>query len=34
MKRWQIELIFKQLKEKFSIEYFLGDNENAIEVQI
>ena len=34
MKRWQIELIFKQLKENFPIKYFLGDNEYAIEIQI
>lgn len=33
-KRWQIELLFKQLKQNFPLKYFLGDNENAIEVQI
>ena len=33
-KRWQIELLFKQLKQNFPIKYFLGDNENAIEIQI
>ncbi|RPJ57185.1 MAG: IS4 family transposase [Dehalococcoidia bacterium] len=33
-KRWQIELIFKQLKQNFPLKYFLGDNENAIEIQI
>lgn len=32
--RWQIELLFKQLKQNFPIKYFLGDNENAIEIQI
>ena len=33
-KRWQIELLFKQLKQIFPLKYFLGDNENAIEIQI
>jgi len=33
-KRWQIELLFKQLKQNFRLKYFLGDNENAIEIQI
>jgi IS4 transposase len=33
-RRWQIELLFKQLKQKFPLKYFLGDNENAIEIQI
>lgn len=33
-KRWQIELLFKQLKQNFPLKYFLGDNENAIETQI
>jgi len=33
-KRWQIELLFKQLKQNFSLKYFLGDNQNAIEIQI
>ena len=33
-KRWQIELLFKQLKQNFPLKYFLGDNENAIEAQI
>lgn len=33
-KRWQIELLFKQLKQNFPLKYFLGDNENAVEVQI
>lgn len=32
--RWQIELLFKQLKHNFPLKYFLGDNENAIEIQI
>lgn len=33
-KRWQIELLFKQLKQNFPLKYFLGDNVNAIETQI
>ena len=32
--RWQIELLFKQLKQNFPLKYFLGDNENAIKIQI
>ena len=32
--RWQIELVFKQLKQNFPLKYFLGDNENAIQIQI
>ncbi len=33
-KRWQIELLFKRLKQNMPLDYFLGDNENAIKVQI
>ena len=32
--RWCIESLFKQLKQNFQIKYFLGDNENAITIQI
>lgn len=32
--RCQIELLFKQLKQNFPLKYFLGDNENAIKIQI
>jgi hypothetical protein len=32
--RWQIETFFKKLKQNFPLDYFLGDNENAIEIQI
>ena len=32
--RWQIELFFKKLKQNFPIQYFVGDNQNAIEIQI
>ena len=33
-KRWQIELLFKRIKQNFPLKYFLGDNVNAIEIQI
>jgi transposase len=33
-KRWQIETLFKQLKQNFPLKYFVGDNVNAIEIQI
>ncbi len=32
--RWQIEKFFKKLKQNFPLQYFLGDNANAIEIQI
>lgn len=32
--RWQIETLFKQFKQNFPLKYFLGDNENAIKIQI
>jgi Transposase DDE domain/Domain of unknown function (DUF4372) len=32
--RWQIELLNKQLKQNQPLQYFLGDNENAITIQI
>lgn len=32
--RWQIELLYKQLKQNFPLQYFLGDNDNAIKIQI
>jgi hypothetical protein len=32
--RWRIELFFKKLKQNFPLHYFLGDNQNAIEIQI
>src|SRR5439155_11588535 len=28
--RWQIEILYKQLKQNFPLKYFLGDNQNAI----
>jgi len=33
-KRWQIELLFKRVKQNFQVNYFLGDNENAIKIQV
>ena len=33
-RRWQIETLFKRLKQNFPLKYFLGDNRNAIEIQI
>jgi IS4 transposase len=32
--RWQIELLFKQIKQNFPLKYFLGDTKNAIKIQI
>ena len=32
--KWQIELLFKQLKQNYPLISFLGDNENAIKIQI
>lgn len=32
--RWRIELFFKKIKQNFQLQYFLGDNQNAIEIQI
>lgn len=33
-KRWQIELLHKELKGNFPLRYFPGDNENAIKIQV
>jgi hypothetical protein len=33
-KRWRIELLFKRLKQNMPLQYFLGDNKNAIRIQI
>jgi len=32
--RWQIELLFKRLKQNLQLSDFLGDNENAVRIQI
>ena len=33
-KRWKIELLFKRLKQNMPLQYFLGDNQNAIQIQV
>lgn len=33
-RRWQIELLFKQLKQNFPLKYFYGETVNAIKTQI
>jgi hypothetical protein len=33
-KRWSIELLFKRLKQNMPLQYFLGDNQNAIKIQV
>lgn len=33
-KRWEIELLFKKIKQNFPLQYFYGDNKNAIQIQI
>ena len=33
-KRWEIELLFKQLKQNFPLRYFYGESGNAIKIQI
>ena len=32
--RWDIELLFKQLKQNFPLRYFYGESANAIKIQI
>ncbi|MBI3236082.1 MAG: IS4 family transposase [Bacteroidetes bacterium] len=32
--RWQIETFFKRIKQNYPLQYFLGDNDNAIKIQI
>ena len=32
--RWEIELLFKQLKQNFPLKYFYGESANAIKIQI
>jgi len=32
--RWQIETFFKRIKQNYPLQYFLGDSENAIKIQI
>jgi len=33
-KRWQIEILFKRLKQNYPLKYFLGESQNAIQIQI
>jgi hypothetical protein len=33
-KRWQIELLFKRIKQRYPLRYFLGDNPNAVQIQV
>ena len=33
-RRWQIETLFKRIKQRYPLKYFLGDNPNAIMIQI
>lgn len=33
-KRWGIELLFKKMKQNFQLDYFYGENENAIRTQV
>ena len=32
--RWEIESLFKQIKQNFPLKYFYGESANAIEIQI
>lgn len=32
--RWQIEVLFKRFKQNYPLHFFLGDNPNAIQIQI
>lgn len=32
--RWEIELLFKQLKQNFPLKYFYGESANATKIQI
>ena len=33
-RRWEIELLFKQIKQNFPLRYFYGESANAIKIQI
>ncbi len=33
-RRWQIETLFKRIKQSYQLKYFLGDNENAIKIHV
>lgn len=34
LRRWQIECLFKQLKQNFPLKYFWGESTNVIKIQI
>ena len=34
LQRWEIELLFKQLKQNFPLRYFYGESANAIKIQV
>jgi hypothetical protein len=33
-KRWKVELLFKKIKQNFPLQYFYGENKNAIQIQL
>lgn len=33
-KRWQVDLLFKKIKQYFPLQYFYGENKNAIQIQL
>ena len=33
-RRWQVEVLFKRLKQNSQLKYFLGENQNAIKIQV
>lgn len=33
-KRWKVELLFKKIKQNFPLQYFYGESQNAIQVQL
>ena len=33
-RRWQIEILFRRIKQNFQLSNFLGDNQNAIKIQL
>ncbi len=33
-KRWKIEMLFKRIKQRYQLRYFLGESPNAIKIQI
>lgn len=33
-RRWQIEILFKRIKQRYPLRYFLGESSNAIKIQI